>query len=139
MGASASAPTGRPATEIFHRIPEFRDLLLDTLRTRVGVLQASLILPRADGRLVPVEVATDPPSRSGGTSPRGGCHPSRSDAGPPLEEQLRRSDRLAALGTLAAGLAHEIKKPFTIADFRAVVQGVLAEPPFPGEGTSAPP
>ncbi|MBI4529131.1 MAG: PAS domain S-box protein [Deltaproteobacteria bacterium] len=28
-----------------------------------------------------------------------------------LEEDLRRSDRLAALGTLAAGLAHEIKNP----------------------------
>jgi CheY-like chemotaxis protein len=32
-----------------------------------------------------------------------------------------------------------LEKPFTIADFRAVVQGVLAEPPFPGEGTSAAP
>jgi signal transduction histidine kinase len=30
-----------------------------------------------------------------------------------LETQLRRSDRLAALGTLAAGLAHEIKNPLT--------------------------
>src|SRR4029450_6885099 len=30
-----------------------------------------------------------------------------------LEEQLRRSDRLAALGTLAAGLAHEIQNPLT--------------------------
>jgi two-component system nitrogen regulation sensor histidine kinase GlnL len=28
-----------------------------------------------------------------------------------LEEDLRRSDRLAVLGTLAAGLAHEIKNP----------------------------
>jgi two-component system sensor histidine kinase AtoS len=30
-----------------------------------------------------------------------------------LEGQLRRSDRLAALGSLAAGLAHEIKNPLT--------------------------
>ena len=28
-----------------------------------------------------------------------------------LEEQLRRSDRLASIGTLAAGMAHEIKNP----------------------------
>jgi two-component system sensor histidine kinase HydH len=30
-----------------------------------------------------------------------------------LEQQLQRSDRLAALGTMAAGLAHEIKNPLT--------------------------
>jgi len=30
-----------------------------------------------------------------------------------LEERVRRADRLAAMGTLAAGLAHEIKNPLT--------------------------
>lgn len=30
-----------------------------------------------------------------------------------LEEQLRRSDRLAALGTIAAGIAHDIRNPLT--------------------------
>jgi PAS domain S-box-containing protein len=37
-----------------------------------------------------------------------------------LEEQVRRADRLAAMGTLAAGLAHEIKNPLTAV--RAFVQ-----------------
>ena len=37
-----------------------------------------------------------------------------------LEEKIRRSDRLAALGTLATGLAHEIKNPLTAV--RAFVQ-----------------
>jgi signal transduction histidine kinase len=59
-----------------------------------------------------------------------------------LEQQLQRSDRLAALGTMAAGLAHEIKNPLTSlltfsrhlerkfddADFRAKFQRVV-----PGE------
>jgi len=30
-----------------------------------------------------------------------------------LEEKLRHADRLAALGTLSAGLAHEIKNPLS--------------------------
>ncbi|MBI5166434.1 MAG: HAMP domain-containing protein [candidate division NC10 bacterium] len=30
-----------------------------------------------------------------------------------LEEQLRRSDRLASLGTIAAGIAHDIRNPLT--------------------------
>jgi len=37
-----------------------------------------------------------------------------------LEERIRRADRLAAMGTLAAGLAHEIKNPLTAV--RAFVQ-----------------
>ncbi len=37
-----------------------------------------------------------------------------------LEEKIRRADRLAALGTLAAGLAHEIRNP--LAAVRAFVQ-----------------
>jgi len=37
-----------------------------------------------------------------------------------LEERVRRADRLAAMGTLAAGLAHEIKNPLTAV--RAFVQ-----------------
>ena len=37
-----------------------------------------------------------------------------------LEEKVRRADRLAAMGTLAAGLAHEIKNPLTA--IRAFVQ-----------------
>ncbi len=37
-----------------------------------------------------------------------------------LEERVRRADRLAAMGTLASGLAHEIKNPLTAV--RAFVQ-----------------
>jgi len=37
-----------------------------------------------------------------------------------LEDRVRRTDRLAAMGTLAAGLAHEIKNPLTAV--RAFVQ-----------------
>ena len=112
-GCAANALTGRPATEVFHHVPEFRDLLLETLRTRVGVPQVLLMLPRGDGPPVPVEVATTPLRGAEGQAL--GVVAILRDLTPvrQLEEQLRRSDRLAALGTLAAGLAHEIKNPLT--------------------------
>jgi two-component system nitrogen regulation sensor histidine kinase GlnL len=112
-GCAASALAGRPATEAFHHLPELRDLLLETLRTRVGVPHVSLMLVRSDAPSVPVEVATTPLRGAEGQAL--GVVAVLRDLTPvrQLEEQLRRSDRLAALGTLAAGLAHEIKNPLT--------------------------
>ena len=46
-----------------------------------------------------------------------------------LEEQVRRSDRLAALGILAAGVAHEVRNP--LVGVRAAAQLMEREPGFP--------
>jgi PAS domain S-box-containing protein len=112
-GCAASALGGRAATDAFQHLPELRDLLLETLRTRVGVGPVSFLLNRSDGRSIPVEVATTP--LRGAEEQALGVVAVLRDLSPvrQLEEQLRRSDRLAALGTLAAGLAHEIKNPLT--------------------------
>jgi PAS domain S-box-containing protein len=112
-GCAASALRGRAATDAFQQLPELRDLLLETLRSRVGVGPVSFMLARSDGRSVPVELATTP--LRGGEGQALGVVAVLRDLTSfrQLEEQLRRSDRLAALGTLAAGLAHEIKNPLT--------------------------
>jgi PAS domain S-box-containing protein len=112
-GSGAGAVAGRPATEVFRHAPALRDLLLQTLQTRVGVLPVSLVLTGRDGAVVSVEVATTPLRGAEGRAL--GVVAVLRDLTPvrQLEEQLRRSDRLAALGTLAAGLAHEIKNPLT--------------------------
>jgi PAS domain S-box-containing protein len=112
-GCAVTALAGRPATEAFRHAPELLDLLLETLRTRVGVPNVSLALPRSDRPPVPIEVTTTPLRGAEGQAL--GVMAILRDLTPvrQLEEQLRRSDRLAALGTLAAGLAHEIKNPLT--------------------------
>jgi PAS domain S-box-containing protein len=112
-GCAASALVGRPATEALRHAPELLDLLLETLRTRVGVPNVPLALSRSDRPPVPLEVTTTPLRGAEGQAL--GAMAILRDLTPvrQLEEQLRRSDRLAALGTLAAGLAHEIKNPLT--------------------------
>lgn len=53
-----------------------------------------------------------------------------------LEEQVRRTDRLASLGTLAAGMAHEIKNPLvTIKTFTQLLPEKKDDPEFQSEFT----
>ncbi|NNJ70398.1 MAG: PAS domain-containing protein, partial [Kiritimatiellales bacterium] len=48
-----------------------------------------------------------------------------------LEEQVRRSDQLSSVGTLAAGMAHEIKNPLvTIKTFTQLLPQRFADPDF---------
>ena len=82
-GCTASALTGRPATEVFHHVPELRDLLLETLRTRVGVPQVCSCCPRSDRAADPGRGDDDAPPRGGGPVARRGGHPPRPDARPP--------------------------------------------------------
>jgi PAS domain S-box-containing protein len=112
-GFFAGEVTGHYCTELFAQTPEIGEMLMETLASRAPVADVSLVLKRRSGAALPVEVSTAP--LKGGEGKDLGVVAVLRDLTlvRELEGQLRRSDRLAALGSLAAGLAHEIKNPLT--------------------------
>jgi two-component system sensor histidine kinase AtoS len=104
---------GRYCTEVFAHTPDLAELLMETLASRAPVPGVTLSLRRRNGRGVPVEFSAAP--LRGGEGKELGVIGVFRDLTRvrQLEDRLRRSDRLAAIGELAAGLAHEIKNPLT--------------------------
>jgi PAS domain S-box-containing protein len=105
--------SGRYCTELFAHTPEISDLLTETLASHAPITSVPLTLRRRNGSSLPIEFSTAP--LKGGEGKDLGAIGVFRDVTlvRQLESDLRRSDRLAALGTLAAGLAHEIKNPLT--------------------------
>ena len=104
---------GRYCAEVFAHSAELSEILMGTLEGRSGMANVSLTLRRPNGTTLPIEMSTAPlRGREGKDLGVVGVFRDVTVLRE-LEEQLRRSDRLAALGVLAAGLAHEIKNPLT--------------------------
>ena len=112
-GFFAGEVRGRYCTEVFAHTPDLAELLMETLATRAAVPGITVTLRRRNGRTVPVELSAAP--LRGGEGKELGVIGVFRDLTRvrQLEDRLRRSDRLAAIGELAAGLAHEIKNPLT--------------------------
>jgi PAS domain S-box-containing protein len=112
-GFFAGEVTGRYCTELFAQTSEIGEMLMETLANHVPVSGVNLTLKRRSGVELPVEVSTAPLKGAEGKDLGVVAVIRDLTIVRELEGQLRRSDRLAALGSLAAGLAHEIKNPLT--------------------------
>jgi two-component system sensor histidine kinase AtoS len=112
-GFFAGEVIGRYCTEMFEQTPELGEILMETIASRSATPGVAATLRRRNGRTLPVEISAAP--LKGGEGKDLGVIAAIRDLTVvrELEHRLRRSDRLAALGSLAAGLAHEIKNPLT--------------------------
>jgi two-component system sensor histidine kinase AtoS len=112
-GFFAGEVIGRYCTEVFAQTPELGEILMETIASRAATADVAATVRRRNGRTLPVEISAAP--LKGGEGKDLGVIAAIRDLSVvrELENRLRRSDRLAALGSLAAGLAHEIKNPLT--------------------------
>ncbi|MGH7265389.1 MAG: HAMP domain-containing protein, partial [Candidatus Rokuibacteriota bacterium] len=108
---SLAEARGRFCADAFGHVPELAGLLRETAAGRAGGVLVSASVARRDAAPVPVELTAAPLKGADGQDLGVVAALRDLTAVRALEEQLRRSDRLAAIGTLAAGLAHEIKNP----------------------------
>jgi len=101
----------RACQEVFAGNPPFVRVLLDGLQGRGVFWDRSMSFARGDGREVPLEINTSLlEDETGHVTGVLGVFRDLSTVRE-LEQRLRRADRLAAVGRMAATVAHEIKNP----------------------------
>ncbi|MDE2322863.1 MAG: PAS domain S-box protein [candidate division NC10 bacterium] len=128
-GVSAQVLYGRPFEQIFPNDRSLQELVRKTMESGRTHADFDARLTRQDGSQVVISAVSSLISDGTGQA-RGTVLVLRDQTGiRELEERLQRSDRLAALGTVAAGVAHEIRNP--LAGLRGAAQLLEGEPDFP--------
>ena len=128
-GFSRSQVSGRPIQELFPAPAPLAGLVHKTLEMGRSHARFDAFLVGVHGRRLPVSASASLISDTEGRT-RGVVLVLRDlSRVRELEEQVRRSDRLAALGVLAAGVAHEVRNP--LVGVRAAAQLLEREPAFP--------
>ena len=110
-GVSRRQAYGAPFTTLFKGEGALLEMVQKTAATGMSVADHENVVLRKLGKITPVSVITSPLLMSSGE--RVGTIVVLRDLTSirELEAAVRHSDRLSSLGTLAAGLAHEIKNP----------------------------
>jgi two-component system sensor histidine kinase PilS (NtrC family) len=111
---------GHAWDRIFQQAPPF-PRLWETLHSRPGApIRFHAALVRGDGTTIPIGVSASLLRRGSGEPLGVICSFQDLSDIKRMEAQMRHADRLAAIGRLAAGLAHEVRNP--IASIRGSVE-----------------
>lgn len=112
LGVRLSEVMGRPYIEsIFHDVA-FTSVLLDTLETGQNFIGVEMEYP-ANGRYLYISSSTSRLHNSYGDQIGAVVTFKDISEKKRLEQQVYHADRLAALGEMMAGIAHEIRNPLT--------------------------
>ncbi|MCJ7508829.1 MAG: ATP-binding protein [candidate division Zixibacteria bacterium] len=112
LGFSSAEIRGRDYLEVFVKsVPEFADKLTQILKSRRAELRSEIWIASRNGKKIPLGISTSILGDKD-TGGRGviAVFQDISEA-KKLEERVRIADRLAAVGELSAGIAHEIRNP----------------------------
>jgi len=113
---------------------QFAQPLLKTLKENRHYSNYEIHLPRKENEFITIGLSTSPLKDLGGQ--KIGAIMVFNDLSDvkQMEEEVRRLDRLASLGTLAAGMAHEIKNPLSsIKTFTQLLPEKMDDPEFRGD------
>jgi PAS domain S-box-containing protein len=128
---AATRAVGRPIGDLFGPDARLVRHLGETIRLAEGRAEAESAIELVGGRCVPVSLQTAPLHTPGGDL-RGAVAVLRDLTRlKTLEAEVRRGERLAALGQMALALAHEIRNPLSaIRGVAQLLQGELGPGPY---------
>ena len=130
LGKTREEIKGLSLTEAFNNHHPLSEVMIETLSHEEGVFRSELELKKEEAA---IWLTTSTSLLTDGEGKKIGALAIFQDITEikALEERLRQADRLAALGALSAGLAHEIKNPLSaIKTFVQLLPQKSANPPF---------
>lgn len=111
-GISRRHCLGHPFKDVFHRQPPLLELVSSVIRDGRSIVNyEEVLLQKSSGSALPVSISVSPLLTDDGTQEGVVLILRDLSRVRELEEAVRRADRLSVIGTMAAGLAHEIKNP----------------------------